>query len=181
MQSQQARIAASNSTTAISLSSARTTHRFPSPLWASAIQIVRSSRSTAETQPQLQPCFLRRSAMISQYFTWRILPLSLSTWQQQNHVHGRNDARDVIEAHEHAGEFKECSPAAPAAANLSCATSGEFHLVSAIKVRCAPYTFSRGLSLRKRYVVRTRKSQAHACGVELSCWGARCSAYWQIS
>jgi hypothetical protein len=35
---------------------------------ASAIQIVRPRESTAETQPKLQPRFLRLSAMISQYF-----------------------------------------------------------------------------------------------------------------
>jgi hypothetical protein len=37
-------------------------------MW-SAIQIVRPSQSKAETQPQLQPAFLRLSAIISQYFT----------------------------------------------------------------------------------------------------------------
>jgi len=42
---------------------------FPSPRWASAIQIVRPRESTAERQPQLQPALLRLSAMISQYFT----------------------------------------------------------------------------------------------------------------
>ena len=35
------------------------------------IQIVRPSRSRAETQPQLHPALLRLSAMISQYFTTR--------------------------------------------------------------------------------------------------------------
>jgi len=35
---------------------------------ASAIQIVRLSRSRAETQPQLHPALLSLSAMISQYF-----------------------------------------------------------------------------------------------------------------
>jgi hypothetical protein len=44
-----------------SFSSARTTNRFPSPRCASTIQIV---ESTAETQPKLQPHFLRLSAMI---------------------------------------------------------------------------------------------------------------------
>jgi hypothetical protein len=40
--------------------------RFPSSRCASAIQIVRPSESTAETQPQLQPDLLSLSAMISQ-------------------------------------------------------------------------------------------------------------------
>src|SRR4026208_1328878 len=38
--------------------------------YASAIQIVRPSRSTAEIQPQLHPALLRLSAVISQYFTF---------------------------------------------------------------------------------------------------------------
>ena len=59
----------SSSTNAVSFSAARTTNRFPSPRCASAIQIVRPLESIAETQPQLQPAFLRLSAMISQYFT----------------------------------------------------------------------------------------------------------------
>src|SRR5262249_32578932 len=42
---------------------------FPSSRRASAIQIVRPSRSSADTQPQLHPALLRLSAMISQYFT----------------------------------------------------------------------------------------------------------------
>jgi hypothetical protein len=37
--------------------------------YASAIQIVRPSESTAESQPKLQPAFLTLSAMISQLFT----------------------------------------------------------------------------------------------------------------
>ena len=41
-----------------------------------AIQIVRPLESIAETQPQLQPASLRLSAMISQYFTRRILLVS---------------------------------------------------------------------------------------------------------
>jgi len=60
-----ARIRASNSTNAVSISSARTTKGFPSSRCASAIQIVRPSRSSAETRPQLQPALLRLSAMIS--------------------------------------------------------------------------------------------------------------------
>src|SRR6266480_6524412 len=67
-QSPQARIAELSLQTVI-LSSARTTKRFPSPRCASAIQIVRPSRSTAETQPKLHPALLRLSAMISQHFT----------------------------------------------------------------------------------------------------------------
>jgi hypothetical protein len=39
------------------------------PVCASAIQIVRRSKSTADTQPQLHPALLRLSAIISQYFT----------------------------------------------------------------------------------------------------------------
>jgi hypothetical protein len=39
-------------------------NRFPSSRWASAIQIVRPSESTAETQPKLHPALLRLSAMI---------------------------------------------------------------------------------------------------------------------
>jgi hypothetical protein len=54
---------------AVSFSSARATKRFPSSRCASTIQIVRPSRCRAESQPKLQPRFLRLSAMISQYFT----------------------------------------------------------------------------------------------------------------
>src|SRR5439155_26114393 len=43
--------------------------RFPSPRCASAIQIVRLSESTAETQPQVKPALLRLSAIISPYLT----------------------------------------------------------------------------------------------------------------
>src|SRR5205807_1077244 len=48
-----------------------------------AIQIVRPLESIAETQPQLQPASLRLSAMISQYFTRRILLVSdrLQKWR----------------------------------------------------------------------------------------------------
>ena len=53
----------SSSTNAVSFSSARTTKRFTLPRWASAMQIVRPSESTAETQPQLQPALLRLSAL----------------------------------------------------------------------------------------------------------------------
>jgi hypothetical protein len=51
-------LAASSSMNAVSFSSARTTKRFPSRC-ASAIQMVRPSQSIAETQPKLQPRFLR--------------------------------------------------------------------------------------------------------------------------
>ena len=46
------RVTLSNSRNAVSLTSACTTKRFPSPRCASAIQIVRPSLSKAETQPQ---------------------------------------------------------------------------------------------------------------------------------
>jgi hypothetical protein len=59
----------SSSRNAVSFSSARTTKRFPLSRCASAIQIVRPSRSIAETQPKLQPALLRLSAIFSQYFT----------------------------------------------------------------------------------------------------------------
>jgi hypothetical protein len=42
---------------------------FPSSRCASATKIVRPLESTADTQPQLQPPFLRLPAIISQYFT----------------------------------------------------------------------------------------------------------------
>src|SRR5690349_12618150 len=67
--SPQAQIADSSSTKAVSFSYARTMNRFPSPQCTSAIQIVRPSETMADTRPQLQPGFLRLSAMISQYFT----------------------------------------------------------------------------------------------------------------
>src|SRR6266487_5857272 len=57
------RVTASSSTNAVGLSSARTTKRFPSSQCASAIQMVRPSASTAETQPQLQP-----AKIVSDYF-----------------------------------------------------------------------------------------------------------------
>src|SRR5438270_1558472 len=52
-----ARTAGSSSRNAVSFSSARTTKRFPSPRCASAIQMVRSSESRTETQPQLTAGF----------------------------------------------------------------------------------------------------------------------------
>ena len=61
--------ALSNSRNAVSSSSARTIKCLPSPRCASAIQIVRSSQSKPETQPQLHPPLLRLSAMISQRVT----------------------------------------------------------------------------------------------------------------
>jgi hypothetical protein len=57
-----------SSRNAVSFSSARTTNLFPSSRCASAIQMVRPSAFTAETQPQLQPDALSLSAMISPYF-----------------------------------------------------------------------------------------------------------------
>ena len=66
MQSPQERIANSSCKNAISFSSARTRKRFPSSRWASAIQMVCPTESTAETQPKLQTAFLRLSAKISQ-------------------------------------------------------------------------------------------------------------------
>jgi hypothetical protein len=45
------------------------------------MQIVRPLGSMAETQPQLHPALLRLSAMISQYFTRRILPVLRFAWQ----------------------------------------------------------------------------------------------------
>ena len=56
------RTADSNSTNAVNFSSACTTKRLPSSRCASAIQIVRPSRSKAETQPRLQPALLRRNS-----------------------------------------------------------------------------------------------------------------------
>ena len=49
-----------SSTNAVSISSARTTKRFPSSRCASTIQIVRPLESIAETQPQLQPAFSKQ-------------------------------------------------------------------------------------------------------------------------
>jgi hypothetical protein len=48
----------------VSLSSARTTKRLPSPRCASAMKIVCPRESIAETQPQLQPVLLRLSAVL---------------------------------------------------------------------------------------------------------------------
>ena len=58
------RIANSSSTKVVNFSSARTTKRFPLCRCASAIQIV-ALESIAETQPQLQPAFLRLLAISS--------------------------------------------------------------------------------------------------------------------
>ena len=90
-ESPQARIAASSS---VNFSSARTTKRFPSRC-GSAIQIVRPSQPSAETQPQLQPALLRLSAMISYS---RSLDAVIRVY---------DDAGNVIQTHEHKGEFKE--------------------------------------------------------------------------
>jgi hypothetical protein len=53
--------------------------------------MIRPSRSTAETQPQLQPALLRLSAIISQYFTGigtstLPLPSALDTAEQRQHL-----------------------------------------------------------------------------------------------
>src|SRR3984893_11544950 len=66
--SPQVQIANSSLVNAVSISSARTTKRFPLPRCWSAIQIVRPLESIAETPPQLKPGLLRLSALISQYF-----------------------------------------------------------------------------------------------------------------
>src|SRR5438093_10938873 len=59
-----------------------TTKRFPSRC-ASTIQSVRPSKSRASTQPRLNPALLSLSAMISFYFTRRILALFRFTEQRQ--------------------------------------------------------------------------------------------------
>jgi hypothetical protein len=70
-------------------------------------------KSIAETQPQLQAALLRLSAIISQYFTRRILRLLRSTSQRPIAMNGDDvirvyhDAGNVIETHEHKGDFKE--------------------------------------------------------------------------
>ena len=58
-------IALCSSTNAVSISSACTIKRFPSPRCASTIQIVRPLESIAETQPQLQPAFTIQRALAS--------------------------------------------------------------------------------------------------------------------
>jgi hypothetical protein len=55
--------------------------------------MVRPLESIAETQPQLQRALLRLSAMISQYFTATIMRVY-------------DESANVVEMHEHAGEFK---------------------------------------------------------------------------
>jgi hypothetical protein len=50
-------------------------------------QIVRPSESTAETQPKLQPRFLRLSAMISQFLTRCIVPLVFFAGPSQKYEH----------------------------------------------------------------------------------------------
>ena len=50
----------------------RTTNRVPPSRYASVIQIVRPSESTADTHPQLQPLLLRLSAIISECFTGEV-------------------------------------------------------------------------------------------------------------
>src|SRR6266581_4607262 len=78
------RVTLSSSTNALSFSSACTIKRFPSSRCASATKIVCPLELIVETQPQLNPAFLRLSAILSQYFTRRILPLLHSTRQRQN-------------------------------------------------------------------------------------------------
>ena len=68
--------------------------RFPSPRWASAIQIVRPLESIADTQPQLQLALLR--------FVGNDFPLLHATIMR-----GSDEAGNAIETHEHAGDFKE--------------------------------------------------------------------------
>jgi hypothetical protein len=63
----------------IPCSSASTTIRFPLSRCASAIQMARPLESIAKTQPQLQPTWLRLSAIISWYFACRIVALLIST------------------------------------------------------------------------------------------------------
>jgi hypothetical protein len=62
-----ARIALSNSTNAVKLLICAHYEPFPIAMRVNN-QIVRPSRSIAETQPRLTPAFLRLSATISQYF-----------------------------------------------------------------------------------------------------------------
>jgi hypothetical protein len=69
-------------------------YRFPSLRCASAIQLVRPLESIAETQPQLQPALLE---IISDDF-----PILQAIAIMRVH----NSAGNVIETHEHAGEFK---------------------------------------------------------------------------
>ena len=63
------RVTDSSSTNAVSFSSARTMKRFPLSRCASAIQIVRPSRSRAEAQPKLNPALIILLAIVFQYFT----------------------------------------------------------------------------------------------------------------
>jgi hypothetical protein len=72
LQSPQARIADSSSMKAVSFSSACTTKRFPSPRWTSANpDLFAHWNQSLRHSHQLQPAFLRLSAIISQYFTAR--------------------------------------------------------------------------------------------------------------
>jgi len=80
-------IALSNSKKAVNLSSACTTKRLPSSLWASATKIVRPSRATVATHPHVQPALLRLSAMISQYLTRCFVRLPLFAGQSQKWEH----------------------------------------------------------------------------------------------
>src|SRR5438874_10887304 len=75
--SPQGRVADSSSANAVNFSSLRTTKRLPSSRCVSAIQIVRPSESTAETQPKLPTGF---AEIVSDYFPsisrGEILPLN---------------------------------------------------------------------------------------------------------
>ena len=72
----QVRIADSNSTNAVSFSSACTTKRFPSSRCPSRIHYRSPFEWRAEIQRKLHPALLSLSAIISQYFT-ESLPVSL--------------------------------------------------------------------------------------------------------
>src|SRR5262245_9938547 len=80
------KVAASNSTNAVSFSSELITNRSLSPRCALAIQIIRPSESMAEAQPKLHPALWRLSAMISQYFTHWIVPVFLFRQKRQNGI-----------------------------------------------------------------------------------------------
>ena|SRR5947208_818017 len=77
-----ARIADSSSRNAVAFSSACTTKRFPSLRCASATKIVRPSRSTVATQPQLQPALLRLSAKIFSVLHWITTSQDTGKWSE---------------------------------------------------------------------------------------------------
>jgi hypothetical protein len=72
--------------------------RIPSSLVAAMMPPTRARmESIAETQPKLQPAFMRLSAMISQdRFTGRMLPLLFYTRQRQNHIFMKQPMRGNI-------------------------------------------------------------------------------------